>query len=377
MLTFSIIFSGAVLGFFLIFLIQSKVQKSTSDPWLMFCLGFSASLLLFYYDNMGSRSVLAKPFQIFGFLLPLLNSPILYFYIKTLAFGLSPNPKQILLHSLPYLLISLIFFANYHSINISNGFPHYASDIHSVVIFLTTTPIAISSGIYSFLSLKVLIQYQRSLSDNYSFTEEITLNWLKWIVLSNLLFFLVIFFIIKFGVNWGLFTYQNLFEAVGILLTIYVLLFGYFGLKQTTTFANFNYNAGILQSENPKESYRNSGLKEEDIERIFRELETHIEQNKPFFDENLNLFTLAQQVGVTTNQLSQVINQKTSSNFFNYINRYRIEAVKQKLKDPAFAHYSILAIGFECGFRSKSSFNKIFKDLEGITPSEFQKNQKI
>ena len=185
------------------------------------------------------------------------------------------------------------------------------------------------------------------------------------------------FSIVKFGVNWGFFTYQNLFEVVGVILAIYVSLFGYLGLKQTTTFANFNYNAGIEQTKSPKESYRNSGLKEEDINRIFEKLEDYITQNKPYLDENLNLFTLAQQIDVSTNQLSQVINQKTSSNFFNYINQYRIEAVKQKLKDPAFEHYSILAVGFDCGFRSKSSFNKIFKDLEGITPSEYQKNQKV
>ncbi len=377
MLTYSIIFSGAVLGFFLIFLVQTKVEKSKADSWLVLYLMLSASLLLFYYDTMGDGPILPKNFQFFGFLLPLLSSPILYFYIKTLAFGSTPNRSQILFHSLPFLIIYLIFAVYYSSIDISKGFPHYANNIHPIIIFFTTFPIAISSGLYGILSLRILIKYQRNLPDNYSFTEEITLNWLKWIVLSNLILFLVVFLIIKFRVNWGLFSYLNLFEGVGVILAIYISLFGYLGLKQTTTFTNFNYNAGIDQTESPKESYRNSGLKEEDINRIFEKLEGYIEQNKPYLDENLNLFTLAQQIGVSTNQLSQVINQKTSSNFFNYINQYRIEAVKQRLKDPAFAHYSILAIGFDCGFRSKSSFNKIFKDLEGITPSDYQKNQKI
>jgi AraC-like DNA-binding protein len=372
MLSQSIIFSGAILGLFLILLVQSKVEKSKADTWLMLCLGVSAGLLLFYYDNFSNQPVLPKFLQFLGFSLPLLSSPILYFYIKTLSFG-EIVPQKIIPHFIPFLIVFLIFIINHQSISIAKGFPHYQAQTSSYIIYLTTFPLAIVSGIYSILSLRVLLKYQKSLPDNYSFTEEITLNWLKWIVLANLFMFLVLFFIIKFSVSIGLLTYENLFEVVGIILSIYVLFIGYFGVKQTTIFTNFNYNSGI--EDNPKPIYRNSGLDEADIEQIFEKLEIHLKQNKPYLDENLNLFTLAQQIQVTSNQLSQVINQKTSSNFFNYINRYRIEAVKIMLKDPAFAHYSILGVGFECGFRSKSSFNKIFKDFEGITPSEYQKNQ--
>ncbi len=110
------------------------------------------------------------------------------------------------------------------------------------------------------------------------------------------------------------------------------------------------------------------------VDDFFQKLVSHTEENKPYLDENLSLATLAQQLDLTSNQLSQIINQKTSSNFFNFINRYRVEAVKLRLKDPAFAHYSILAIGYDCGFQSKSSFNKIFKQMVDKTPLEFQKS---
>ncbi|MCU0471027.1 MAG: helix-turn-helix domain-containing protein [Arcicella sp.] len=373
MLSQSIIFSGAILGLFLILLIQSKIEKSKADTWLMLSLGMSACLLLFYYDNLSSQPILPKFIQFFGFSLPLLSSPILYFYIKTLSLGSEPLSKKRLLHFIPFLVVFLIFISNHQSIFIAKGYPHYHALTSNFVIYFTTFSLAIVSGVYSILSLKILYKYQKSLPHTHSFTEEITLNWLKWIVLVNLFMFLILFCIIKFGVNIGLLTYENLFDVVGTILSLYVLFLGYFGFKQTTFFTNFNYNSGIEESS--KAIYRNSGLNGTNIEQIFEKLEIHLEQNKPYLDENLNLFTLAQQIQVTSNQLSQVINQKTSSNFFNYINRYRIEAVKTMLKDPVFAHYSILGVGFECGFRSKSSFNKIFKDLEGITPSEYQKNQ--
>ena len=98
-----------------------------------------------------------------------------------------------------------------------------------------------------------------------------------------------------------------------------------------------------------------------------------MDENKPFLQDDLSLGILAGQLGVTTNQLSQIINQKAGSNFFNFINGYRVQAVKDKLKDPAVAHYSILGIAYDCGFRSKSSFNKIFKATTGQTPQQYQK----
>jgi AraC-like DNA-binding protein len=341
----------------------------------MLSLGLSACLMLFYFDNLSLDPKIPKPFQFLCFSLPLLSSPIQYFYIKALALGWTFNWKRAVFHVFPFLIVFLLFISYFNSIYISKGYPHYQPQTPTWVIFATTFPLAIVTGAYSVLSLRVLLQYQKSLPDNYSFTEKITLNWLKWIVLSNILLFFVLFFIIKFGVQVGLLTYKNLFEVVAVILSMYVFFTAYFGVKQTTIFTNFNYNSGIDEVENPKASYRNSGLNEKDVDEIFEKLEAHVQQNKPYLDENLNLFTLAQQLQITSNQLSQVINQKTSSNFFNYINRYRVEAVKEKLQDPKFAHYSILAVGFDCGFRSKSSFNKIFKDFEGITPSDFQKKR--
>ena len=98
-----------------------------------------------------------------------------------------------------------------------------------------------------------------------------------------------------------------------------------------------------------------------------------MDEHKPFLNEDLSLAILAGELNITANQLSQVINQKTQTNFFNFINGYRVVAVAAKFKDPAMAHFSILGIAYDCGFRSKSSFNKIFKETTGQTPLEYRK----
>jgi AraC-like DNA-binding protein len=84
---------------------------------------------------------------------------------------------------------------------------------------------------------------------------------------------------------------------------------------------------------------------------------------------------LARQMGYNTNQLSGVINKEMGKNFNELINQYRIETVKERLVDPAFAHLSILGIAFESGFNSKATFNRAFKHFTQQTPSEFLKKQ--
>jgi AraC-like DNA-binding protein len=72
--------------------------------------------------------------------------------------------------------------------------------------------------------------------------------------------------------------------------------------------------------------------------------------------------------------LSQIINEYYQQNFFDFVNSYRIEAVKSKLQKPDYDAYSLLAIAYECGFGSKSSFNRIFKNITGQTPTQYKKN---
>lgn len=99
-----------------------------------------------------------------------------------------------------------------------------------------------------------------------------------------------------------------------------------------------------------------------------------METERPYLDEELSLQKLSLLVNISTHRLSEVINQDLNTNFYRLINAYRVEEVKRKLKNPEFDKYSILGIAFESGFNSKSTFNKIFKEETGMTPSAFKKS---
>jgi AraC-like DNA-binding protein len=80
---------------------------------------------------------------------------------------------------------------------------------------------------------------------------------------------------------------------------------------------------------------------------------------------------MADDLSISKHRLSQAINSGRKKNFYKFINEFRIEEVKDRLSDSAYAHYSILGIALECGFNSKTSFNRIFKEETGLTPTEF------
>lgn len=378
MLLRSLILTGAIHGLFFIFLLNTKVKKSNSDQWLMLWMGIVALQLLFYYDNLALAPIFPSYLQLLGFSLPLLSSPILYGYIRSLSFGYKTNWKNTGIHLLPYLIFNLttffLYYTTNHSFVVKDGYPHFDAELPISFVYFLTALLALVPGYYAVMGLITLLRYQKSLPDNYSYTEKINLNWLKWIVMSLVVLFIGLFVLIKYGVAYHLVYYSNLFAVVGAILSVYVFFIGFCGLRQNTVLNNITVEGELMKKETEPTSYRNSGLTSEKIAQLFVQLQLHMEERKPYLQENLSLSMLAAQLAITPNQLSQIINQKTQSNFFNFVNGYRVEAVKQKLKDPALAHYSILGIAYECGFSAKSSFNKIFKETTGQTPLQYQKS---
>ncbi len=106
-------------------------------------------------------------------------------------------------------------------------------------------------------------------------------------------------------------------------------------------------------------------------------LKNYMAKKKPYLDPDLNLPQLAGDLNIPSHYLSQVINQNTGHNFYDFINHYRIEEVKNRIVDPAYQKYSILGIAYDAGFNSKSAFNRVFKKITGQTPTHFKKQHAL
>ena len=92
---------------------------------------------------------------------------------------------------------------------------------------------------------------------------------------------------------------------------------------------------------------------------------------KPFQESELSLADLAHRLNTQPNYLSQVINEREGKTFYDYINTLRIEEFKRLAASQESKKYTLLALAEQCGFNSKSSFNRYFKKVTGQSPSEF------
>lgn len=105
----------------------------------------------------------------------------------------------------------------------------------------------------------------------------------------------------------------------------------------------------------------------------FLRLEKLMQEEELYRDSSLGRDALAERLGISAGYLSQLINSVTGENIAHYINHYRVEAVKKMIQDPEFSRYSLLALGEEAGFSSKSAFYTTFKKKVGMTPNAFRK----
>jgi AraC-like DNA-binding protein len=96
-------------------------------------------------------------------------------------------------------------------------------------------------------------------------------------------------------------------------------------------------------------------------------------EEKLFLNPDLTLGHLARRLKIHSNYISRIINEQFDMSYNDYINRYRVEEVKNRFSNPDFSDKTVLEIMYDTGFYSKSVFNMAFKKFTGMTPTEYRK----
>ncbi len=161
-------------------------------------------------------------------------------------------------------------------------------------------------------------------------------------------------------------------HGLSLSLSVFIILIGYFGLKQKEIFIQYHDNSIEYVTE-PKTKYASVVLKEADAEKYVSKIRHLMSKEKPYLDANLSLPALASKLNIPSHHLSRVINEQFNVNFFDFVNQYRVNEVKSRMGNPEFENLSLLGIAFDCGFNTKSAFNRVFKKITGLTPSEYKK----
>lgn len=227
---------------------------------------------------------------------------------------------------------------------------------------------------YCFLAHRKIIKHEKTIRLLNSTSENLDLKWLKNIIVGVI--FITIFWIldIVFQISEGNKTFDIVTSLIYFLSILYIT---YYWQKQKEIFPyslkeKEEIEIIIVETTLP-ESKRKQLLTPEELEEQKSRLLQLMNTEKLFLDFDLSLVKLAASMNVSTHVLSYVINNGFNENFYQFVNKYRIEEAKKLMADSEMDRLSLLGIGFSVGFNSKTVFNTTFKKLTGQTPSEYKK----
>jgi AraC-like DNA-binding protein len=126
-----------------------------------------------------------------------------------------------------------------------------------------------------------------------------------------------------------------------------------------------------------RRSLRGFVIDPDKADEIMKKVTYLLDVEKVFRKEDISLQFLSKELAIPSYQLSWIINKKMNSSFSALVNSYRIEEVKKRLASTLEMDRNILDIAFDAGFNTKTSFNRVFKKMTGITPSQYRKRYKV
>ncbi|WP_299555141.1 helix-turn-helix domain-containing protein [Seonamhaeicola sp.] len=221
--------------------------------------------------------------------------------------------------------------------------------------------------LYLPLALRKVNSYQKYLYDHYSTTGKKSLSWLKTFLI--ILIGIMCVTIVSFVQYW--FGYDDQGDTTFSIITIafVVLLFwiSYFLI------IHYSWFEIVSITHTDSEKVPNQNKLSANTSHYYNQLLQLMTEEKTYEDVNLTLDKIADKLQISSGYLSQIIKENEQKNFFEFINFYRIEAVKKKLLAVDYNKYTIMGVALESGFNSKSTFNAVFKKFTNETPSAFKR----
>ena len=341
------------------------IQRLFAALILCLCGIIMASVFLFsgiYRLSPHLVGILPKLFFAFG--------PLLYLYTRGLTDADFSFHSGHLLHFLPLVLFfiwDIPFFLKSGQEKLAL-FEKLLADpdpeFHLTLVFRF-----FHLGIYLVLSYLQLQKYHRRLKNHYSSLARRRFRWLAKLVIASIVILAGAVGFYLFWIRCGLLTVP-LPRYLGLWEPLFLFLMGYGALSRP----NF-FTGGTLSRSEPGEKYRHSRLSAPQARRYHDRLIRLMAEEKPYLDCDLTLQQLASLLNISPVYLSQVINQQMNQTFYDFINRQRIEEAKQRFLHPSQEDTEILAVVFDVGFNSKSTFYEAFKKYTGMTPARFKKKK--
>jgi len=374
-LTEYILVSGVVQGFILALAVAGQSGKSFANRLLtLFFISYTLDILYAVYTIKDLYS--AIPFFIgMGAILPFLYSPALYIYSYFVAHPVEKPGRKILFHFTPAfllavsVLISLFIFTQSRRMEMVD--PNAPKEIYVILIRMAIPFYGIA---YLFYTYRQILVFRKRLEQNYSDTEKRNLRWLVYLISGiSIAWLLELIQIIMIEImNYpDTIAYFFIYDVISLFFSFLVFK----AISQPGLFIPVSFTDNIIDSGSVEsKTVPVPDLTDEKDIALVEKLKNLMEEEKPFKQPDLSLPDLAAMLSIQVHTLSWLLNQKLGVSFYDFVNRYRVDEVKRLIKSGEAENYTLLAIAFEAGFSSKSTFNSVFKKFEGVTPSAY-KNQ--
>ncbi len=352
---------GLVESIFFFLILLSKKKKSYADIVLsIWLLIISANVLIpvfTYADQLKYIGLNGIDYGLF-----VLHPILLYLYTILL---ISPNKK----HRMRYAIHISVFI-----INCMFVIPYIFMDKETKTDFLYHSKIPVVAWIgtfwinlvfivYLFLAGRLIFKHQHHLKHQYSYLENVNLDWLKYLNIGVIIVYL------SGSILGGILCYFGIplfyiYYSVHLTIVLFVFGLGYFGIRQRDVFISSN-------QEEKKELTKKPVIITEQDELFAEKLRRYMLTWKPYLNEKLTLPDLAALLKVKPYYITFVLNHVINKKFYDFINYYRVEEIKKRIDEGEILKYTLISIAFDCGFNSKASFNRTFKSFTGYSPTEY------
>ena len=370
-------FNGIVFSFLLL---KKGIQNNNNaNKWLSFLLFLCAMYIAPYmlgYAGWYSRKVTREILYFIPFMQVLLIGPVIFFYTKSLLNSTFKISKKEYYHFIPaliYLVYSLIVFITDKLI--LDEFYFYADGRDKDMANWYQIAGIISMVYYLIASLKFYKNYKKLVFDKVSFADSILFEWIPNFLIAFLSIVVLRVLLFLLNPEWGNFGNQFWHYIAFSIVVLYVSVNGYANAVKMSFLNDVNSESiNVYQESDEDYKTKQDNTNLEEIE-FWKDKILHlVESEKVFKNPTLTLSDLSKLLNTNTKNISKSINSGFDMNFNDFINHYRIEAVKEKLHKEEHKTSTLLGIAFDCGFNSKATFNRAFKKSTDLSPKDYLKN---
>lgn len=358
---------------FVILLLAARNERALSDYFLagfFVCQALIAThLLINYGTEIRDLALTQNPdlFYLFGIAF-WLEGPLLFLFTRTLLFKTNTLRTADGLYFVPTLLYAAFILTAFYTLDQAEKIAHLQANASAtppaskVALEIIRESLRVLFGVLCILDIR---RRQGQLKEQYSSIERYSLSWLTVLVLSFVAvrgWILVVSALSVIVPNLTDATFNALGLAGNYLTFALIAMMMFYTLQSSSFIAD--------RSDSRTASPDNKYVPDE---QVIEHIKQYMRAAKPYLQHLLNLDQLASQLGLNPRTLSTIIKHSFGTNFYEFVNTYRIKEAKNILEDPQQKNKTMIDIAGECGFNSKATYNTFFKKIVGCTPSEYRK----